>query len=270
MPLMWKASFVLAMVGCARGEPPPRQLPDVASESPQPRVRAEAAPALGVPEEPARQPVELLHGSAAALAVSSVASSVLHPTELVDGRLETAWNSAQDDTRGAWIAFRLSADVQVTKIRMTSGFVKVEGDLDYFTANSRLAKVRVQRDGEAVGEYPLDPESRGLQDLAVSGPGGEYRIEVVDLVPGRSRRWRQTCVSELEVWGFPGRSAPARPTSPTVRVGSFAGAPSNPETGVPPAVGIAGLREGSSGGLTRGALARILQGGRFAAVQPLH
>jgi hypothetical protein len=34
------------------------------------------------------------------------------------------------------------------------------------------------------GTHALDPDVRGLQDIAIGGPGGAFRIEITDVVPG--------------------------------------------------------------------------------------
>lgn len=117
--------------------------------------------------------------------------------KLFDGDVETAWNSRTGDLERPWIEVRLPDDVRVSSIELTSGFTR--GDL--FEQNFRVARVRVLRDGRELGVYPLDTGSRDLQSLPVVGPGGVYRLELVDLLPGSRNRWREVCVSELRVLG---------------------------------------------------------------------
>jgi hypothetical protein len=172
-------------------------------------------------EPPARTPVNLLAAVPTTVAVSStVANRAILPRHLVDGDLSTAWNSRTDDLVGAWLAVRVPAGVQVTGVRITAGFVKRDPRLgDLFTANPRIKKVRVTH-GTTVVERELDIENRGLQEIAIAGGGGDYRIEVTAIVPGTHKGWREICVSELELWGTPAARSTGR-FAPTVRVGSL-------------------------------------------------
>jgi hypothetical protein len=146
--------------------------------------------------------VELLHGVAAQVAVSSqVKNPNISPQDLVDGDPKTAWNSLTGELAGAWIAFRVPAEVEVASIKLIVGNTGSGKEGDYFPLNPRIKKVRVTRDGTSLGEHALDPEQRGLQTIAIGKPGGEYRIEVLEVVPGKNPKWREVCVSELEVWG---------------------------------------------------------------------
>jgi hypothetical protein len=62
-----------------------------------------------------------------AVAVSStVESNTILPAHLVDGKLDTAWNSHTGELVGAWIGARLPADVHVDTIKLTVGFTKVD------------------------------------------------------------------------------------------------------------------------------------------------
>lgn len=174
-----------------------------------------------VAEPPAGVPVNLLTAVPTTVAVSStVASRAIVPRHLVDGDPSTAWNSRTDDLVGAWLAVRVPAGVQVTGVRITAGFTKRDPRLgDLFTANPRIKKLRVIH-GETVIERELDIEDRRLQDIAIAGGGGDYRIEVTAIVPGTHKGWREICVSELELWGIPAATAKGR-FVPTVRVGSL-------------------------------------------------
>ncbi len=74
---------------------------------------------------------------------------------------------------GAWVGFRLPAAVRVKRIKLTVGFTKVDAKLgDLFEMNPRIKKVAVDRDGSRLREWTLDPEDRGLQELAIDRPGG--------------------------------------------------------------------------------------------------
>src|SRR5690606_2983215 len=113
----------------------------------------------------------------------------------------TAWNSRTGDLVGAWIDVALPADARVASIALTAGFTHRTERADLFEGNHRVTQVRVLRDGTEIGAFDLDPTSRELQSIAVSGPGGTYRIEVAGLEPGSRETWRETCISELRVMG---------------------------------------------------------------------
>jgi hypothetical protein len=112
------------------------------------------------------------------------------------------------------------AAAHVTAIKLTAGFTRKDKQGDLFAMNQRVRKVKLWRDGKSLGERTLDPDARGLQALAVDGGGGDYRIEIAELVAGTKPDWREVAISELEVWGTaPGTSATK--TKPVVRVGSL-------------------------------------------------
>ena len=165
--------------------------------------------------------VNLLTAVPTVVAVSStVENPGILPAHLVDGKLDTAWNSRTGELVGAWIAVRLPADVQVDAIKLTVGFTKVDkkwGDL--FTMNPRIKRVRVTHSGTATDKV-LDPELRTLQSIAIGKGGGDYTIEVLEVVPGTRKDWQEVNVSELEVWGAPSKSRVAKAT-PVVHIGGF-------------------------------------------------
>jgi hypothetical protein len=223
------------LVACGRGDKADPSRAEPANAQPAPTGKAVAASGDNKPgttptvKQPARPvEIELLHGSAAKIAVSSVvANNTIYPSDLVDGKLSTAWNSQTGDLKDAWIAFRVPATAHVTRIRMTAGFANVHGNQDWFTMNYRIKTVRVLRlgvDGD-FGRHTLDPDNRGLQDIPIDGPGGDFKIELVDLIPGTKKSWREICVSELQVWGtLPANTAP-RHKKPEVAVGSLDASP---------------------------------------------
>lgn len=201
-------------------------------------VRAELQPPAG------SRPVNLLTATPAVVAVSStVTNREIVPAHLVDGDLGTAWNSRTGELQGAWIGARVPADARVTSIRMTVGFTKVDPKLgDLFTMNPRIRKVRVLRNGVPIAERTLDPAVRTLQDIPIDQPGGEYKIEVVDILPGTKPSWRESCVSELEVLGMPGPGTSSKPGAPVVHVGSF-----NPPPAIAPADCVAAMFPAAKG-----------------------
>ena len=129
---------------------------------------------------------------------------------LVDGDLETAWNSRTEELVGAWIEVRLPSDATVTGIALTPGFTKTGGATDLFTGNHRISRVRVLRDGAEVGVFAVEVARPALVTLPVTGAGGVYRIEVLEVLAGSRPTWRETCVSELQVLGYAPSMTPGR------------------------------------------------------------
>ena len=155
---------------------------------------------------------------------SQVVNPSKSPADLVDGSMDTAWNSRTGQLVGAWIAVRVPAEARVTALRMTVGATApATAGADPFTMNHRISRVRVTRNGEPVAELDLDPEVRTLQDLPVGTPdglaGGDFKIEILATIPGSKKFWREVCVSELDVIG----TAPATPgdLTPVVAIGSL-------------------------------------------------
>lgn len=169
--------------------------------------------------------VDLLHKVDATVAVSSkVDNPHDYPEHLVDGKPETAWNSKTGDLKG-WIAFRLPKSVRVVRIEITPGFDKTTPKGDLFTMNHRIAKVRVSREGQVLKEATLDTNNRALQAIDVDAPGGDFKIDVLETVPGTEKGWRELTVSELRVWGRAG-GAPENPRHiPKMAIGSLDGVP---------------------------------------------
>lgn len=166
--------------------------------------------------------VNLLRAVPTTLAVSStVANANLLPEHLVDGKLSTAWNSKTGELVDAWIAVRLPSDVRVQAIRLTAGFVQQKKTGDLFTMNPRIRRVRVSRAGKTLVEHTLDIENRGLQQISLDQPGGDFEVRVLEVVPGSKPHWRETCVSEIEVIGIPGATGQGKKHTPDVRIGSL-------------------------------------------------
>jgi hypothetical protein len=163
--------------------------------------------------------VNLLASSPTTVAVSStVDNAAIVPEHLVDGKLDTAWNSRTGDLQHAWVAFRVTRDAHVSTIKLTAGYAKRDKQGDLFTMNQRIKRVRVLRDGVQLAVHTLDVERRDLQDIAIDADGGDFTIEVVELVAGSKASWQEVAISELEVWGTVAKVVPSRPT---VRVGSL-------------------------------------------------
>jgi hypothetical protein len=186
-------SFALASAACSSPPPPPR-------------LPAEAA-------APTRlEGVDLLHTTPTTVTASSVfrdegGSLVL----LADGDTETAWSSREGEMAGAFIEVSLPEDARVSGFSMTVGFTR-EGKPDVFHKNPRIARVSVSHNGVAVQEYDLDVESRAMQTIPIEGPGGVYRIDVLDVVRSVRPDSARVFVTELRVWGVPSTVVESEPT----------------------------------------------------------
>lgn len=181
-----------------------------------------AWPALA-PGPAKEEEVDLLYVTRAVMAVSSkVDNPKDFPEHLVDRDPETAWNSRTGDLVGAWIAFRVPRAVTVKRLEIVVGFDKVAKDgTDLFTANHRIKKIAVTRDGKAIGTFELDPEKRAAQSVRLDGPGGEYKVTVLETVPGTRKEWRELAVSELHVLGTTPRHERLGGEEPRVLIGSL-------------------------------------------------
>ncbi|MFT3698032.1 MAG: hypothetical protein QM831_33130 [Kofleriaceae bacterium] len=159
--------------------------------------------------------VNLLTHAPATVAVSStVDSKKFLPEHIVDGKKDTAWNSAPGDTH-AWIRFRVPANAHVEDIKLTVGFTKGH----WFEQNLRIEKVSVRHNGKTT-PATLDPKSTELQTIAVDSDGGDYEIAIDQTMPGTNKDWNEIVVSELEVWGSVPNPVEAA-TPPRVIVGSL-------------------------------------------------
>jgi hypothetical protein len=171
--------------------------------------------------------VNLLTTVPTTVAVSStVENPSILPAHLVDGKLDTAWNSLTGELEDAWFGVKIPDDAIVDTVKLTVGFTKVDkkwGDL--FTMNPRISAVRITHDGALVTDANLDTNLRTLQEIKVGKlKGGTIVVQVLHFAAGTKKDWREINVSEFEVWGTPGPSTPAARAAvvPTVYVGSFA------------------------------------------------
>ena len=154
-----------------RGEPSGRTAP------PRPSASASAA----VP----------LAGSRLAVTASSVqvpdGGISYNPANLLDGRLETAWNSnGRKDGKGPGITLQFSFDtpVQLRSITVRNGYQKTtkqSGDL--FTLNARVRGLTVVTDA---GTWPWQlTDSKDPQTLTADfGRVSSVRFEVISIYPG--------------------------------------------------------------------------------------
>ena len=213
---------LLSLVACAKPAPPgpqatPSATTNAATAGAAPATASALTTAANAPDGgKAALPDSLLDLVQGKIAVSS---SVFNPKDfpehLIDGRADTAWNSKTGDL-GGWIAFRVPTDAKVDHIEMNVGFDKIARDgTDLFTANHRIKRVALEREAGGgkfvlVREVTLDPNVRGLQNIAVSSPGGAFRVRVLETVPGTKKAWKELTVSEFRVVGDPATAVRAR------------------------------------------------------------
>jgi hypothetical protein len=211
-----------------------------ACKSPSPSPSPSAASAPPAPAPPAPAPVvDLLLETNATITVSSrVDNPTDYPEHLVDGRPDTAWNGRTGDLNG-WIEVILPADVKVSSIAITAGFDKKKGKDDLFTMNHRISKLRILRDQVLVKEATLDTSRRDLQlvPVSVAATGGQWRIEIVETVPGTKKEWNELVVSDLKMYGVAGAARLPAPRLPKVLVAPGSARPPAPVLGVEDVVG---------------------------------
>lgn len=232
---MWRALLTVLVLSACSGEAPGAPTPTAPTPTPPPTAPSAPTPAV-VEAAPVAAPVpivmlpevELLHAVPTRVAVSSAyRDDAEQVAKLVDGDLETAWNSRTGDLVGAWIEVELPPDVTVRAIAMTPGYTHVSPRADLFPGNHRVSLVRVSRDGAALGEHGLDVERREPIEIPVNAGGGRYRIEVLATVPGTRTDWQEICVSELRVLGT-SPTARAGAATPSTSIGTLAGLPATP------------------------------------------
>ncbi len=240
--LVCSSVTALALIACGADAPAPEPSavplapPPSATSAPTTAVTETSAPAespvpaaAAVPTEtiPVGPELDLLHAVRTRVAVSSAyRDEAVQVGRLVDGDLETAWNSRTGDLTGAWIEFDVPADAHVRAIAITPGFTHVTPRADLFTGNHRITRVRVSRDGTVLGEHDLDGERRELLEVPVNAAGGRFRLAVLATTPGSREDWRETCVSELRVLGT-SASAQADEYTPVTSIGPLTGSSSD-------------------------------------------
>jgi len=213
----WLVVLSIACKKDAPSQPSPAPPP-----APEVAASADAAPADSVAIDAGPALVELLHAVPSTVRVSSkVKNKAIKPQHLVDHDLQTAWNSMTGDLAGAWIEVPVPEGSTVEQIRLTAGHTgKGKKGEDWFLMNPRIRSVVVTADGKDLAPVELDIAKRTLQTIEVHATSS-VRLTVQAVQHGTKKAWRETCVSELEVWGLPpdGWTAPARPLVPTVEVG---------------------------------------------------
>lgn len=217
----------VALVGCRGTGSSPSPAPGTSAGAASSAVGKSLGTSAADAAVPREGLVNLLYFTPSKVAVSSkVANPKDFPEHLVDGKPATAWNGKTGDLVGGFVAFRVPKDAHVDHVSLSAGFdaTSKTGE-DLFLANHRVAQVKVERDGQLVKSFPLDPSVRTPQVLRIDGPGGDYRIVVEKVVPGTKAAWKELALSELAVLGSPGKDRLVRAVLPVVVVGDLSSAP---------------------------------------------
>lgn len=195
----------------------------VGCTKPTNEATSDAGPAVAKNAAAGDPVVDLLHTVDATVAVSSkVDNPHDYPEHLVDGKSETAWNGKTGDLNG-YIAFRVPKSARVLRVEITPGFDRVGPKGDLFTMNHRIKKVRVSREGTVLKEATLDVAQRKLQAIELDAPGGDFKVDVLETVPGTEKGWRELTVSEFRVWGRAGGAPENSKHIPRLAIGSLDG-----------------------------------------------
>ena len=160
-------------------------------------------PAAAVQTPPALGELTRYHG--VELRVSSEVNNGKDiPDRLVDGNMDTAWQSRSGDLTTAWIDVDLPAGVTVHRLGLTEGFVKLTTKQDLFTGNVRVAEIDAFYNEKQIANIKLNPELRSIQYTELmlpSGQGGTLRLAVRKVLPGTNKSWKELCISELSLLG---------------------------------------------------------------------
>ncbi|MCB9594005.1 MAG: hypothetical protein H6719_14825 [Sandaracinaceae bacterium] len=202
------ALSALLLIACgteAAPSPPPEAPPE---PPPEAVVDDDVEPPEEPPAEAPAEVVDLLHAVPTTVVVSTALGDAPQLDALWDGDLSSRWCSGSGQLAGSWMEVSVPAGATVDHLLLTNGDTSGAA----YRATHRIRRVRVTRNGQEIGTFPLDPEDMTLQRVPASGEGGTWRIEVVDVVPG-SAASQSVCVSELRVMGTaPGQAEGAQPT----------------------------------------------------------
>ncbi len=187
-------------------------------------IEAEAVGTAEPVEMPAPTLVSLLERTRARVTVSSrVDNETDAPEHLLDGRLDTAWNSAPGDL-GATITVEVPTQARIKRVGIVVGYDKLTPRGDLFLRNHRIRKIAIERAGGAsVGVFTLDPSDRRMQTIDLDEPGGALTLRVLETDAGTEPRFREIVVSELTVFGEAPDEVLLPPAAPEVNVAGDGG-----------------------------------------------
>lgn len=130
-----------------------------------------------------------------------------HAARAFDGSLRTAWcEGKKGDGVNETLTLVLHEEVSLTKVEVAMGFWKSK---KLFKANNRPTKLQVVVAGDVVAT--LDTKGKRRKARAkLSASGRIIGFKIVSVLPGRMR---DTCISEVKLWGKDsrGRSVRIRP-----------------------------------------------------------
>lgn len=151
------------------------------------------------------------------------ASSTLPPwkgytfdaANLIDGRLDTSWQPAKNDTLGVgqWVELDLGATYEISRIEIEQGLQKVDPTLgDLWCRNNRYLEAYVFLDDGSFGPDEADAgkttsgtESffRGVPLAGTGGKGTARHLRLVVKSVNEPVDWEDLAVAEIRVWGKP-------------------------------------------------------------------
>jgi hypothetical protein len=206
-------AFALAcLLACKRSPPPPSH--DAATTT-SASASASAAIADAGPTD-----IELIWGVGENIGVSSFVDADRDLIEhIADHDASTAWNGNTGDLIGGWFGARLGFDTYVHYVTFIVGFDKKTPTEDFFTANHRITRVRVDcttpetQEKKMLREVDVDPEVRTPQRVLVDAFCWDLKIVVTGVKPGTHEGWRELAVSEFAIYGWEKPKDPPRPPS---------------------------------------------------------
>jgi len=172
---------------------------------PSAAARHIAVERLEVISDPADGPrnLEVFADVSASSMLPADRGGVYHPYAAIDGLLETAWvEGVSGPGFGEWVLLTFPGTIEVHSIGLDIG---LDRNFDMFSANNRIKRVSLEfSKGETLSVSFLD--ARGIQNIPlVRAPGPNIetdwiKIVIEDVFAGK--RYDDTCLSEITVWGW--------------------------------------------------------------------
>jgi hypothetical protein len=180
-------------------------VPDVENR----QIQVERIEALSGPAQESRNLSPFAEMSASSV-LPSDRWGTYHAWSAIDGLLSTPWTEGADGPGvGEWIMLEFPGAVEIHSIGMAVGYDRDEDDRlrspEVFAANNRLKRATlIFSDGEQV-ELTFS-DTRGVQVVPlVRAPGPNIettfvKVVIKEVYPGS--RYDDTCLAEIEVWGW--------------------------------------------------------------------
>ncbi len=119
------------------------------------------------------------------------------PTHLIDGRLDTAWQSRRRRKRKLWVEVDLGIEQTVAALELANG-CQAEGQ---FELNARARVVHVIFDGGKTIPVELDPSVQGFVRFDLEPRTTRYVRVRLRRYQWGSKYHRDVCLSEIRVFG---------------------------------------------------------------------